>query len=129
MNRRFAGLGAAVALFLAAGSAFSQMDEPHGYIEPCTIANYQEMMTECDLCTVPHGDPEACSKRLKRRGYEKKCRTRGEAASYGEVWCVAKRPAPARSGEPASKAVLTGLIAALLAGGFLAMRWGQSDDR
>lgn len=69
-----------------------QAYEDHGFIEPCTIANYQEMFTECELCEVAGSDARACETRFGKRGYRKRCRTRATGHGFGEVWCVEKRP-------------------------------------
>ncbi|MFZ5891052.1 MAG: hypothetical protein ACOY0T_08375 [Myxococcota bacterium] len=69
-----------------------QAYEDHGFIEPCSVANYQEMFTECELCPASQAAPRACSDRLGRAGYQKKCQTRVGHAGWGEVWCISKNP-------------------------------------
>jgi hypothetical protein len=85
----------------------------HGYVEPCTVGNVQEMYTECELCQVPpHGDPEVCAGRLAPLHYQKKCQTRADASGWGEVWCVDKRRPPEAAGP--SKALVAGAIVAVV---------------
>lgn len=83
---------------LAMGSfeqqAAAQPGGPHGYVEPCTVGNHQEMYTECESCPARPADPRSCNEQLGKRGYDQKCRTRGDASGWEEVWCIAK-PAPA----------------------------------
>lgn len=96
-SRYVAGFVVAVSVSEAAAQ------EPHGYVEPCTVGNVQEMYTECELCSASAGEPEACNTTLGRKGFEKKCRTRENTAGWGEVWCIAKLPAePAASGNAPS---------------------------
>lgn len=93
----------ALALVVGAGmgDARAQPGEPHGFVEPCTVGNVQEMDTDCELCAVSHAAPNACQERLGTKGYQKKCRTHGTESGWGEVWCV-KRNLPAK--EPAARA-------------------------
>lgn len=72
--------------------------EPHGPIDPCTVANYEEPDVTCELCARSAKDGGACARRLAGLGYLKKCETRHEVAEHGEVWCksqpVATAPKP-----------------------------------
>lgn len=86
----------------------------HGFVEPCTVGNQQEMYTECELCPATPADPQVCDKRLGRIGYEKKCRTRGEAAAWDEVWCIDKRLAEQTAHRSKTRMLVAG--AALLLG-------------
>ena len=63
--------------------------ELHGYVEPCTVSNAQDMYMECEQCPVPGHDSKACD-RLGQLGYKKNCRTRGDRAGWDEVWCIAR---------------------------------------
>jgi len=98
--------------------------EMHGYVEPCTVGNEQEMYTQCELCSVPSSSPQLCDDQLGRRGYQKMCRTRGEAAGWDEVWCISTRPAPETPHTQTSK-VLIAVAVLLLAGASLlaGRRW------
>lgn len=141
MQRRFRRLrlvvGCASVLAIALTSsarAHAQADlaELHGFIEPCTIANYQEMFTECEACPVSHESPKACEQSLGQRGYTKKCRTRGDAHAWEEVWCVAKgspesEPGPERAPRPVNVPAL--LLAAALFAAFLWMWRAWSHQR
>ena len=64
--------------------------EPHGFVEPCTVGNVQEMHTECERCAI-EGESKTCHERFGERGYVKKCSTRGGHAAPAEVWCLDKR--------------------------------------
>jgi hypothetical protein len=64
--------------------------EPHGFVEPCTVGNVQQMHTECEVCTI-EGASQACHERFGERGYEKKCATRGGHSAPAEVWCRDQR--------------------------------------
>jgi hypothetical protein len=66
--------------------------EDHGFIEPCTIANYQEMYTECELCELAGSGANECEARFGKRGYRKRCRTRPAGHGFAEVWCIEKQP-------------------------------------
>lgn len=66
------------------GVAQAQADAPHGFVEPCTVGNAQEMDTDCELCSVTTGAPHVCRDRLGTKGYTKKCRTRGTQAGWGD---------------------------------------------
>jgi hypothetical protein len=100
--RRLRPVGFAVALLLA-GVLSSNLargtpppraergsPEPHGFVEPCTVGNVQEMHTQCELCTI-EGASQTCQERFGARGYEKKCATRGGHAAPAEVWCLDQR--------------------------------------
>lgn len=89
----------------------AQTAEPHGFIEPCTVGNVQEMDTDCELCTLSPEEPEACHDRWATHGYVKKCRTRGTRSGWGEVWCK-QRSQPAKPG--ATQGQDATLIATLL---------------
>jgi len=84
--------------------------EPHGFVEPCTIGNVQEMYTECELCEVRQGASQVCIDKFGKRGYEKKCQTHGDATAWGEVWCVDTR----RSQEKPSPSKLPFIVGAPL---------------
>jgi hypothetical protein len=118
-------------------SAFSAQAAPsdmelHGYVEPCTVGNQQEMFTECELCSASHGAAQACEDKFGRQGYQKKCRTRGDAAGWAEVWCISTQPAKAAPppepspSQPQRSNKLLVLLAAvvILGGGILAARAG-----
>jgi hypothetical protein len=90
--------------------------ELHGYVEPCTVGNEQEMYTQCELCAVPGSSPQLCNDQLGRRGYQKMCRTRGEAAGWSEVWCISTRPV---AETPHTPKALIAVAVALLAGASL----------
>lgn len=94
-----------------------QAYEDHGFIEPCTIANYQEMFTECELCQPGVADPNSCNQRFGRHGYLKKCRTRDTGHGFGEVWCIEKaRTQPAaHASQPISLFVGMAVVLVLLA--------------
>jgi len=62
------------------------MMELHGYVEPCTVGNAQDMYTECELC-ASGGDPRRCEAQYGAQGYKKNCRTRGDGHVWDEVWC------------------------------------------
>jgi hypothetical protein len=125
----FAGAGSSRAL------AQADLSELHGYVEPCTIANYQEMFTECEACPASQADPQSCMHSLGRRGYAKKCRTRGNGRAWEEVWCVSKgtTEAEAKRGDMASALRPLNLPALLLAaalfGAFLWMWRAWSHER
>jgi hypothetical protein len=118
---------------LSAGAAPSDM-ELHGYVEPCTIGNQQEMFTECELCSASHDAAQACEDKFGRKGYQKKCRTRGDAAGWAEVWCISTQPAkaapppepPSPQPQPQRASKLLALLVAvvILGGGILAARAG-----
>ncbi|MGC4089935.1 MAG: hypothetical protein QM756_19020 [Polyangiaceae bacterium] len=95
--------------------------EPHGFVEPCTIANQQEMHTECELCKVPHGSPDACKHSLGKRGYQYKCRTQPHGGGeLAEVWCAEKHEqAPRTPAGPFNGPFLGGLLIAILAFAFV----------
>jgi hypothetical protein len=123
-------------LFTVSSRTFAQADltELHGYIEPCTIANYQEMFTECEACPASQADPQSCTRGLGGRGYTKKCRTRGSGHAWEEVWCVSKASVEAeakRSANPSPRPlnVPALLIAAALFGAFLWMWRAWSHER
>ena len=80
------------------------MGEPHGFVEPCTVGNEQEMDTDCELCAVSPAAPNACQDRLEKKGYTKKCRTHGTQAGWGEVWCAKRTLAAQPSATDAPKA-------------------------
>jgi hypothetical protein len=109
--------GFTVAIVVSPAAAQSPPDalEPHGFVEPCTIGNVQEMYTECELCAVRQGASQVCIDRFAKRGYEKKCQTHGDATTWGEVWCIDKRLAQEKA--PPSKLPwvigLASLVAAL----------------
>lgn len=86
---------AAIAVCALPAAAAAQPAEPHGFVDPCTVGNVQEMTTDCEACPVAPADPQACDRRLGRAGYQKKCRTRGDATAWEEVWCTARQPASA----------------------------------
>lgn len=91
---------AALAISVSAPHARAQ-ELMHGFVDPCTVENHQEMYTVCELCAVPASDPAACTKRLGKLGYQKKCATVGHHDGFGEVWCVAQAKAPAANPAPA----------------------------
>ena len=132
-----AGCASALAFGLAVSpGAHAQADltELHGFIEPCTVANYQEMFTECEACPVAPADPKACEKRLGRAGYTKKCRTRGDGHAWEEVWCIAKGAAkpesePRPSSEPRPFNLPALLLAAALFAAFVWMWRAWSHER
>lgn len=102
--------------------------EAHGYVEPCTVGNEQEMYTECELCSASARDPQACTNRLGKAGYQKKCQTRVASAAWDEVWCIAKRP-PGETA-PSSKPLVLMLVAvSALLGTFLVVRRARSKRR
>ncbi len=95
----------AFALAVSASAPRARAQElMHGFVDPCTVENHQEMYTVCELCGVPSGDPEACSKRLGKLGYQKKCATAGHHDGVSEVWCIAQAKAPGAKASPASDA-------------------------
>jgi hypothetical protein len=101
--------------------------EPHGFIEPCTVANHQQMDTQCELCAVSPAEPQPCLERLGSRGFEKKCRTRGDARGFAEVWCTAPRATEsegARAGGEAGRGATAFWLfgSATLVAGFLFFR-------
>jgi hypothetical protein len=120
-----ATLAAGVAVFfgILAPSSRAAADpmELHGYVEPCTVGNEQEMYTSCEICSVPSGSPQLCNDQLGRRGYQKMCRTRGEATGWSEVWCISTRPVAETPHTPKIPIA----VAVLLAGAslFAARRW------
>jgi LPXTG-motif cell wall-anchored protein len=91
--RRASALCLALVLLLgvAAHEVQAQTSEPHGFVEPCTVGNAQEMDTACELCSVSASSPNACVDRLGAKGYTKKCRTHGTPAGFAEVWCAKRR--------------------------------------
>jgi hypothetical protein len=112
----------------------ADMVELHGYIEPCTIANYQEMYTECETCAVSKSAPKACEESVGRRGYQKRCRTRGDAKGWEEVWCIAKgsasqAPAPPTPAAPRPLNLPALLLSAALFAAFLWMWRAWSHER
>ena len=118
------GLAFGSLTLLSSGStALAQSAEAHGFIDPCTIGNHQEMHTECELCAIPEKDPEACTRRLGQLGYEKKCRTDPHSGAPAEVWCVAKgasvaKPAPVKGAESTSKLIIAIAVSVALVGLF-----------
>ena len=84
--------------------ASAQLDEPHGFVEPCTVGNEQEMDTDCELCAVPQGAPQTCAERLASKGYEKACRTHGTPSGWSEVWCVQRKAAAGNDPKSEQKA-------------------------
>ena len=119
----------------ALGLAQADLTELHGYIEPCTIANYQEMFTECEACPVSPADPKSCTRSLGSRGYAKKCRTRGTGHDWEEVWCISKGSGeaeaklPANASAPRALNLPALLLAAALFGAFLWMWRAWSHER
>jgi hypothetical protein len=112
----------------------------HGFVDPCTVENHQEMYTVCELCPVPSGDPQACSKRLGELGYEKKCSTvAGHHDGQSEVWCIAQAKAPgaaasaappgnsdaAPSPAPSNRLMFVGIPVLLGALALLARAWSR----
>ena len=83
-----AGLSAGAATVARAGP---EMMELHGYVEPCTVGNAQDMYTDCELC-ASGADPKRCDAQYGAQGYKKNCRTRGDGHIWDEVWC---HPRPA----------------------------------
>jgi hypothetical protein len=61
----------------------------HGFVEPCTMSNVQERHLDCEVCAATSGSRQ-CDERMKPRGFEKKCRTRGSHAGWDEIWCSAR---------------------------------------
>jgi hypothetical protein len=59
----------------------------HGFVEPCTMSNVQERHLDCEMCARPTGSRQ-CDERMKPRGFEKKCRTRGSHTGWDEIWCA-----------------------------------------
>jgi hypothetical protein len=102
--------------------------EAHGYVEPCTVGNEQEMYTECELCSASARNPQACTNRLGKAGYQKKCQTRIASAAWDEVWCIAKRP-PGEAAPSSKPLVLALVVVAALLGTFLVVRRSRSNRR
>jgi hypothetical protein len=104
--RNSARVSVIAAALVVAGVSSSVRAQPldHGFVDPCTVDNVQEMYTVCEMCVVPASDPAACTNRLGKLGYEKKCRTVGDHRGYAEAWCIAQGKAPAASAAPAGNA-------------------------
>lgn len=99
--------------------------EPHGFVEPCTVGNVQEMYTECELCEVRQGDTQVCTDKFGKRGYEKKCQTHGAHGTWGEVWCIDTRRSPEKvaPATPAAPSKLPFIVGApVLLGVLLVLR-------
>jgi hypothetical protein len=124
-----AGLAVAAAgIALAAAPAWAgpEMMELHGYVEPCTVGNAQDMYTDCELCPSG-GDPKRCDGQYGAQGYKKNCRTRGEGHAWDEVWCHPRPALAAQAAEPPSRlpVVVAGVAvlgALAVVGGVLAKR-------
>jgi hypothetical protein len=103
-SHRRSGTLAAAGWLVAAGALgappMAEPAEPHGPIDPCTVANFQETDVLCELCPPATKDAGACGKRLGGLGYQKKCETRQELAEHGEVWCKTKRAVASAKSEP-----------------------------
>jgi MYXO-CTERM domain-containing protein len=84
--------GLAMTLLLAGPAAADVPPEP-GYIEKCTVANYAKKGIDCQSCGAWHGDRDACVNTLGKKGYEKKCQTRG-ASTWSEIWCGMAKVTP-----------------------------------
>ena len=134
-HRRSCTLAAAV-LLAAAGTLgappVAQPAEPHGPIDPCTVANFEETDVLCELCPRAAKDAGTCGKRLAGLGYLKKCETRHEVAEHGEVWCKSKRPAAAKPEPEETQSTLRLVVvvaAAALVGVGLYFRWDWAKRR
>jgi hypothetical protein len=116
-------LASASSIVLASGTAAAQSAEAHGFVEPCTIGNHQEMHTECELCALPEQDPDACGRRLGTLGYAKKCRTNVHSGPPAEVWCIATaalaaKPVKAKGTESTAKLIIAIAVSVALVGLF-----------
>lgn len=112
-----------LALLASSAPVFAQAGEAHGFVEPCTIGNHQEMHTECELCAIPEKDEEACSRRLDTLGYAKKCRTNIHSGPPAEVWCadkavLAAKAAPVKKSESTGKLIIAIALSVALVGAF-----------
>jgi len=121
---RPAGVGAlALVAALCAGAgtvarAGTDMMELHGYVEPCTVGNAQDMYTDCELC-ASGGDPKRCDGQYGAQGNKKNCRTRGDGHVWDEVWCHPRPALAAAAAETRSR--LPWLVGGLAALGALAI--------
>jgi hypothetical protein len=91
-------------------------DGPHGPVEACSAHYMQSATLECEMCSVPAASPKTCSEKLGPLGFERKCRTRGDHAGYGEVWCLDQSKLKATNTRTLAIAGLAGLMA--VAGAF-----------
>ncbi len=85
-------LALCLTLGFAPNGARAALDEPHGAVESCTVHYVQEPNNDCEMCETLSEKPDACVDRFGSRGYTKKCRTRGDAKGWGEVWCIPVAP-------------------------------------
>lgn len=85
-----------------AAPPLAEPSQPHGPVDPCTVASYEETDVACELCPRDASGAE-CARRLEGLGYVKKCETRHEIAAHGAVYCKSKRAAVASSPEPESE--------------------------
>ena len=51
------------------------------------MSNVQERHLDCEVCAAASGS-QHCDERMKPRGFDKKCRTRGSHAGWDEIWCT-----------------------------------------
>ena len=109
--------------------ASAQSDEPHGFVEPCTVGNEQEMDTDCELCAVPQGAPQTCAERLAPKSYKQACRTHGTPSGWSEVWCKKRSDAavtdPKREQRAHSTMIWLVLGAAAALGAVLFLKRGR----
>ena len=72
------------------------------------MSNVQERHLDCEVCAATSGS-HPCAERMKPRGFDKKCRTRGSHAGWDEIWCA---PRAGLDSSPASSfgSGLTGLL-------------------
>jgi hypothetical protein len=100
-------------------SVWAGPDDPHGFIEPCTVGFVEDSTVRCESCIPTREAPERCAEEWGSRGYEKHCQTNVHSAP-GEVWCIEKeRPLTTRHFVLGALAAL----AAALAGTFLFVQW------
>ena len=107
--------------------------EPHGFVEPCTLANVQETDIECELCA--QGQRQECGQRLASHGYLRKCRTRGASSGgWDEIWCTAPANAAPKmqpeNGQTSStrSVLIVSVTIALIAGFWLYRRRSSSEE-
>ena len=124
---RVSRLVAALVLCLWSTRASAQLGEVHGYVEPCTVENAEDWSSECTLCPASPTNTQGCAYRFTQLGYKKNCRTRGDATSWGEVWCIDKQLARKNADRLNAEARLRTRLwlgsVPLLLGAFLALRW------
>jgi hypothetical protein len=125
-------LVAALFVFVAGSSGLPARAQSlvHGFVDPCTLANYEETDRACELCRTTHSAPNACQDRLAKQGFVKRCRAHPDHEGFSEVWCTVPAKAPAPSFFKKHRDKFTTLAAvALLVGAALYFRRFWASDR